>query len=176
MKHVYIVRHGQSEMNVAGQFAGQVETPLTDEGRQQARKAGKQAQEFGIDLIITSSLSRAHETARIIAHEIGYPEDKIAVDDLLIERDFGSAEGTPYSPDFDFETVPDVEPLNVLHDRLAVFYTKLQNLPAENILVVTHGSSGRMLRTVVKPEIPFNSTGSPLKEHHLPNAKIVQLI
>jgi uncharacterized phosphatase len=173
MKHLYIVRHGHTEMNEQGRFSGQTETPLTSKGRLQARAAGEQAQGLGIDLIVASPLSRAHDTAKIIAQQIGYPEDKIVLDDLLLERHFGSAEGAVYSRDFDMEKVADAEPMDSLHDRLERFWKHLQTLPAENILVVSHGSSGRMFRNVVLPHIPFHGTS---EQHHLPNAEIIQLL
>src|SRR5580765_3395811 len=89
MKHLYFVRHGLSENNKLSIFSGQTESPLADEGREQARQAGQQAKDLHIDHIISSPLSRAHETAQIIAREIGYPEDKIEVSSLLVERHFG---------------------------------------------------------------------------------------
>lgn len=173
MKHIYIVRHGHTEMNEQGLFSGQTETPLTAKGREQAEAAGEQAKELGIDYVVSSPLSRAHDTAKIIARAVGYPEDKIELNDLLLERHFGSAEGAVYSRDFDLEAVEDVEKLHVLEARLAKFWQHLQTVPAENILVVTHGSSGRMLRHVILPDIPFHGTAA---EHHLPNAEIIQLI
>jgi uncharacterized phosphatase len=160
-------------MNERGLFSGQTETPLTEKGREQARVAGKQAKELGIDLIVSSPLSRAHDTAKIIAKEIGYPGDKIEVNNLLTERHFGSAEGAVYSREFDMERVPDAEKLHVLHDRLEQFWNYVQALPAENILVVSHGTAGRMLRNVILPHIPFHGTH---EAHHLPNAEIIQLV
>lgn len=173
MKHLYIVRHGHTQMNEQGRFSGQTETPLTAKGREQAKEAGKQASKLGIDYIVASPLSRAQDTAQIIAQEIGYPEDRIVIDDLLMERHFGSAEGAVYSRDFDMEAVPDAERLDALRGRLEQFWQHLQTVPAENILVVAHGSSGRMFRNVVLPHIPFHGTS---EQHHLPNAEIIQLL
>lgn len=68
------MRHGLSVLNVRGIRAGHIETPLTDEGRQQARRAGQAAKKYQIDTIVCSPLSRAHETAAIVAKEIGIPE------------------------------------------------------------------------------------------------------
>jgi broad specificity phosphatase PhoE len=71
------------------------------------------------------------------------------------------------------EAVADAEKLNVLEARIRQFWEHLQNIPAENILVVAHGSSGRMFRTVVLPHIPFHGTA---ESHHLPNAETIQLL
>lgn len=173
MQHVYLVRHGHTEMNERGQFSGQTETPLTAQGREQARITGEQARALDIDYIVASPLSRAHDTARIIAREIGYAEDRIRLDDLLMERHFGSAEGGPYSREFNMEAVADAEPLEALEARLTRFWEQLQTVPAQNILLVTHGSSGRMLRHVILPDVPFHGTS---ESHHLPNAQIIKLL
>src|SRR5690606_2527197 len=71
MKKLYFIRHGLSVMNRQGVFSGSIDTPLTDEGRKQAKRAGKLARDFGIDYIVSSPLARALETAQIIAGEIG---------------------------------------------------------------------------------------------------------
>ena len=52
-KHIYFVRHGESEMNVSGHFAGAgTNTPLTEKGRKQASAAGKQLKTKGIPVIL----------------------------------------------------------------------------------------------------------------------------
>ena len=173
MKHLYIIRHGQSVANVQGVLSGHTDHPLTDEGRAQAKRAGKQAKGLNIDLIVASPLKRAHETAAIIAREIGYPEDKIVVEPKAIERNFGELESTPYTPGYDVDTTASGEKEHELQARVAALYEYLQSLPGDNILVVSHGSTSRMLRSVVQPHIPFNSEAPG---HHFPNAEIVQLI
>src|SRR5690606_14158884 len=97
MRKLYFIRHGLSELNAQGLYAGHTETPLTEEGRLQAKQAGQGATGLGIDLIVSSPLERALETAQIVAHEIGYPEESIITDDRLIERHFGQLEAQPYS-------------------------------------------------------------------------------
>ncbi len=160
-------------MNVHNLFAGQTDTPLTDKGRAQAQAAGEEAKVLHIDYIISSPLSRAYDTAKLLAEATGYPVDKIELSNLLVERSFGSAEGQKWSPDFDMEAVTDAEPLDDLQARLERFWEYVQTLPAENILVSSHGSTGRMLRHVVNPDIPFHGTAL---SHHLPNAHIVQFV
>lgn len=96
MKQLYFVRHGLSEMNKLGVYAGRADTPLTETGRQQAKTAGEQARNLTMDCVVASPLKRALETAQIIAKEIDYPEGRIIINDLLTERDFGSMEGKPW--------------------------------------------------------------------------------
>lgn len=169
MKHLYFCRHGQSELNKAGMRAGQIETPLTEEGRLQAKQAGKSAEFLQVDYIISSPYSRALDTAHIIAETIGYPEEKIELNALFIERHFGILEGQPYNQDHDLDTIEGVEHTDLLFERVQKAYEYLQTIDAENILVVGHSSTGRMLRHVIDPTVPF---GPP----SFPNAEIVQLI
>ena len=169
MKHLYFVRHGQSEMNKAGLRAGQVETPLTEEGREQAERAGLKAIGLHIDHIISSPYSRAHDTAKIIAAAIGYPAGKIELNSLLVERNFGALEGVPWEPDLNMDGIADAESTDTLYERTLLVYEYLLTLDADNILVVGHSSSGRMLRHIADPGTPFH--GSP----SFPNAEIVRL-
>ena len=57
-------------MNKQGVWSGTTDTPLTDEGRDQAKAAGRELQGKAIDCIVASPITRAHDTATIIAAEI----------------------------------------------------------------------------------------------------------
>jgi uncharacterized phosphatase len=168
MKHLYFCRHGESELNKAGVFAGLTNTPLTDEGREQARTEGLKATGHGIDTIVCSPLGRAVETAEIIARQMGIDPSAIQQNELLIERDFGELEGTPYDPHIPIPVHPSVESDEMLVGRAAKAKLWLETLPAETILVVAHGSFGRALRSLYKPEIDF--------DQRIPNAEIIQLL
>ena len=67
MTTLYLVRHGQSESNEQGICTGQADFPLTELGRKQARKAAEYLANERIDAAYASNLSRALETAEIIA-------------------------------------------------------------------------------------------------------------
>src|SRR5688572_6955622 len=101
MKHLYFVRHGESEMNTQNVFSGHTDTPLTHKGRQQALETGSKLrdQQVNVDLIVASPLQRAHHTAIHIAETIGYEPEKIILHDLLRERYFGEVEGQGLHPD-----------------------------------------------------------------------------
>lgn len=90
---ILIVRHGESEWNVLGKWQGRADTQLTDAGRRQATEAGQRLLELGItmDRIVASSLSRARETAEIIAEHIGL--DGVIIDERIVETDVGPWEG-----------------------------------------------------------------------------------
>lgn len=143
-------------MNKSGHIAGTTDTPLIEEGRDQAVKAGRQAKELGIDTIATSPLSRAKETAEIIAKEIGYPINQIHVSKLLLERDFGEAEGHPYAPDLNLDGFSDIETVDSLIERAHLSLKWLETLPGETVLIVGHGSYGRALRSILIKEKPFS--------------------
>ena len=154
-KKIYFVSHGLCKLNVEGLFAGHTETPLVAEGRQQAELAGEQAKTLDIDYIISSPMGRCTETAKIIAKAIGYPEDKIHIDPLFIERNCGDKERTTYIHGYDFSTVPNAEDDNMLKARAAKAVKVLDSIDAQNILVVSHGGIGRAIRFHLKPEVSF---------------------
>lgn len=168
MKTIYFIRHGLSELGAAGKLAGATDTPLVPEGKKQAKKAGCQAKRLGIEHIISSPLSRSLETARIMAKEMGYPADKIEVNPLFRERDFGTLDGLPYRPGVNYDLVPGAEPKQALLDRTKRAVHYLQSLPYSKILVVSHGSTGRALRHHIFPDQPFHA---PIK---YANAEIVE--
>lgn len=62
---LYMVRHGQSQTNLEHRFTGQADAPLTELGREDARKAGEKLKGLHFDRVYSSSLSRAADTARI---------------------------------------------------------------------------------------------------------------
>jgi len=157
MKHIYFVRHGECELNLLKVFAGHSDSPLTELGREQAKLAATDiiAKGLRIDKIVSSTLRRADETAKIIANEIGYPTDSILPSDLFMERGFGVLEGTPRSDFFDaysyedIDDAPRAETIEQLHDRAAKAYNLVQALPEENILVVSHSAFYRAFKRAV---------------------------
>jgi uncharacterized phosphatase len=177
MKKLYFVRHGLSEMNVSGYIAGRTESPLADEGRQQARDAGQHAKTLAIDYIVCSPQGRAVETAQIIAKEIGYPLEEIHINNLFMERHFGELEGKKWAPDLNLDGISDIETLDTLLERAKLALEWLHTIDAHNILVVSHGSFGRALRNRAKNEKEehfVNKTSS--EATRIPNAQIIQWI
>ncbi len=143
-------------MNVEGRWSGVTETPLTATGRKQAKQAGKQAKGLDIDYIVASPLGRARETAEIIAKEIGYPLENIHYNDLFIERHFGALEGQPWQPDLDLDGIADIESVDTILNRARLALEFLRTLEVHTILVVSHGSFGRAMRSHIKPQYPYH--------------------
>jgi broad specificity phosphatase PhoE len=96
---IYFIRHGQCEANLQDVFAGQRnDSPLTDEGRAQAKAAGEHVKELGlsIDRMICSPMSRTKDTAAIVASVIGFDPANFEYDRRIVEYDMGELSGKPH--------------------------------------------------------------------------------
>jgi broad specificity phosphatase PhoE len=87
-RHVWLVRHGETEWARLGRHTGRTDITLTDRGRDQARALGRRLAGHAFNLVLTSPLSRAAETAALS----GYEASAIADPDLQ-EWDYGEHEG-----------------------------------------------------------------------------------
>ena len=94
MHCIYFVRHGETVWNVENKICGMTDSPLTENGRAQARQTGALVRASGlhIDEILYSPLSRAADTAKAIAAATGIPARE---EPRLREQCFGKYEGTP---------------------------------------------------------------------------------
>jgi broad specificity phosphatase PhoE len=87
---LWLVRHGQTDWNLAGRYQGQSDVPLNETGRQQAFSAAAQLAGGAFDALFSSDLCRALETATVIGAAIGLP---VIQDARLREIDQGDWEG-----------------------------------------------------------------------------------
>ena len=92
MTRVYLVRHGTTEWNQGEIFRGRADCKLNDTGRAEARALAEHFQDFSIDSIFSSPLSRALETAEAVAGPRGL---KVLTDTAFIDLDFGEWQGLP---------------------------------------------------------------------------------
>jgi alpha-ribazole phosphatase len=90
MIQLCLVRHGQTDWNEEGRYQGQSDVPLNESGRRQAGEAAQQLQGYPFEMIYSSDLIRARETAEIIAAVIKVP---IRYDTRLREINQGKWEG-----------------------------------------------------------------------------------
>ena len=80
---IFITRHGQTEWNALGRLQGRKDIELNEVGKEQALTTGEKIKDEKIDIIITSPLKRARETAEIINKQFNV---EIVEDDRLMER------------------------------------------------------------------------------------------
>ncbi len=154
-------------------IAGSHDSPLSELGRRQATYAGQTAKEFfPFDLIVTSPMSRAVQTAEIVAEQLGYPRDRLLVLEELRERNLGDVEGRDYrhAPQHngnyeDAENVPGVEPIESLYARASHVLEVLRARPEKRVLVVCHNGCGRMLETAWAADTPMGMYKRPRMEN-----------
>ena len=184
--NLILIRHGQSEWNALNQFTGWKDPDLTAKGIEEARNAGMIINNLNInfDLVFTSALVRAQNTAEIILKEINQPLSTIK-NQALNERNYGDLAGLNkddarkrwgdkqvhiWRRSYDIPP-PGGESLKDTGERVLPFFMK-EILPhvceGKNVLVAAHGNSLRSLikfldnisdEDIVKLEIP---TGAPI--------------
>ncbi len=146
MTRLLLVRHGQSEWNAAGRWQGRADPPLSDLGERQARHAAATVPDY--DLLVSSTLQRAIQTARAIATERSTDTDDVHLDDRLVERDVGEFSGLTRDeideryPEFRTRGIhpPGWEPEHELVARVTVaIHTIAATVTGGVVLVVTHG-------------------------------------
>ena len=93
-RRLILLRHGQTEFNATGRMQGQLDTELSDMGRAQARATAAQLQQWDIRAVYSSDLSRAEETATILAEELGLTAK---TDSRLRETDLGQWQGKSHT-------------------------------------------------------------------------------
>jgi len=91
MKTVFLVRHGETDWNVAGRLQGKEDIPLNRNGESQAKALAQAFVGKGVGAIVSSRLQRAHHTAGIVAANLGLGDPLLI--DSLHERDYGQASG-----------------------------------------------------------------------------------
>jgi uncharacterized phosphatase len=138
---ICLVRHGETDWNRARRLQGREDVALNDMGRQQARRTARYLAGQRWDLIATSPLRRAAETAEILTEVlVGVPV--VAIPEL-VERDYGAASGlTPEErrERYPQDDVPGIEdPASVRARALAVLNRLAGDYPGTHILVVAHG-------------------------------------
>ena len=147
MADLYLVRHGQTELNVQNILQGWHDSPLTARGREQALATRTAFEVRGVtfDHVYSSPLGRARHTAELIAGEGRSIE---LVDDLR-EWHLGSLEGTsnrelPSQPLGDYPVAFGGESEAQLRSRMVAALSRIMDRPQHNcVLVVSHGSACR---------------------------------
>ncbi|MGV8851371.1 MAG: histidine phosphatase family protein [Rhodoglobus sp.] len=154
---IYLVRHGETDWNRERRIQGSSDIPLNETGRAQAKTTGELLARREWDGIFASPLSRAMETAQIIAQETGLtaPLPLPAV----VERNYGDAEGrTDKEVDalYPGDTqVPGREPREAVIERVLPALVQLaENNHGKSVIVVVHGGVIAAVLAAVAPERP----------------------
>lgn len=93
---IYLVRHGETDYNVAGRIQGGMDVPLNSTGLEQARRLGEKCVESGIyfDAILSSPKTRASKTAEVISDMLGQSYQELYG---IEEIDLGDWQGLTWS-------------------------------------------------------------------------------
>ena len=167
MTTLILVRHGESVWNRAGRIQGQVNSPLTDLGINQAKAISDHLSGILLNQeleIYTSPLDRAIQTAEIIAQGIDHPSSKIIIEERLNDFNVGEISGT-----FGWDKVAEIFPEQAqlrLQDPMrfhpsggesgAEFEARLRSLLEDLMddgalkLMVSHGIVNKFIRGILK--------------------------
>jgi broad specificity phosphatase PhoE len=157
-----LIRHGETDWNRDGRIQGAADIPLNETGRAQARTAGETLARLLPEdrrvVVVASDLSRARETAEIIADVLGLAAPRVYPE--LRERSYGEGEGMNAEQleerwgDRRASSIPGAEPLDVVRERAlagirrAVADARLATAPAPvEVVGVSHGT---LIRTLVR--------------------------
>ena len=157
---IYLVRHGETEMNVKGCYYGITDAPLTDKGRKQAALLGSHFQDTAWDRVVVSPLSRAMETALLAA---GHMKDSFEMEERLKEQDFGIFEGKTYrelcedhpeemrrwNDDFSHYQIPGGESFLQVRERVDEWVHSLPEEPGLMLVVAHKGTLGHILASLL---------------------------
>ncbi|MBQ9608639.1 MAG: histidine phosphatase family protein [Lachnospiraceae bacterium] len=173
---IYIVRHGETDWNKLKRLQGSVDIELNEYGRELARKTGEALMDTPIDIIYSSPLKRAYETAELIRNN---RDIDIITDDRIREISFGHFEGMNFSelikderlsfkhffkkPDL-YVPTDDAESFEHLIERAGNFMQEVIE-PLEDtyerVMIVAHGAINKGIMSYIKkhPTSEFWSGG-----------------
>ncbi len=147
--HLGLLRHGQTDWNINFLLQGVTDIPMNQTGIEQVKLAAKAIRAEDWDVVLTSPLSRARQTAEIIASQHGYTE--IIEQELLIERSFGEAEGLSHeqwrAKYSNLDVIPGGESRTQLAERSRLLLETIsQELAGKRVLAISHGA---LIRTLI---------------------------
>lgn len=149
---IYIIRHGKTIWNKEKKIAGRKDIPLCEEGIKQAYLLKDKLKDIDFDIVYSSPLKRAIQTAKIIT------DKELILDDRIIERNNGLLEGklkyeieqidfnNPNEKRYDIENIVD------FRKRINNFFDEITKYKDKNILVVTHAGVGIYARCYFEGE------------------------
>lgn len=175
---VIVVRHGRTEWNDLKKVQGQADIGLNNKGKEQAKTIAKLLEDKNIDLIFSSPLIRAKETAEIINANRNVP---IVYDNRISERDYGEYEGLHRS-EFEFNdfwtysknmNYDKAENIQVFFKRVYDFLDEIkEKYKYKTLVIVTHSGTSTVIDSY--------SEGLPregeMNKNHLKNCEVREYI
>ncbi len=154
---IYIIRHGQTELNITNVLQGRSNHPLNETGIRQAEEAAERLKDISFDVVYSSPLIRAVRTAEIIV-----PDLKPIIDERLIEMEYGPYEGMglrelapevlTFFRDFIHNPAPEgMEPLSSVVQRAGSFLEDRCRTDG-NILISTHAIAMKGILEYLTPD------------------------
>ena len=153
-----LFRHGQTDWNINFLLQGVTDIPMNQTGIEQVKLAARAIRRDDWDLILTSPLGRAKQTAESIYDQVGF--DHLLEEHLLIERSFGEAEGLSHEQwrekYSNLDEIPGGESRTQLAIRSQVLLDAVsEQFAGKRILAVSHGALIRTLIAIAsKDELP----------------------
>lgn len=150
------MRHGQTDWNLHKVYMGSQDIPLNATGKKQAQDASELIHKLGVKTIFSSDLTRAHETAQIVANKLGL---SVQTTPHLREPHGRDLEGRSYAPGSEDEKLL-IEAWNdvnnwsgVSHRTINFICDSIERLSSP-ILFVSHGSIHRAIWEALTGEVP----------------------
>ena len=181
---LYLIRHGETDANVAGVWQGSTDSPLNERGRAQAQALARRIAREGlpITVIYSSPLQRARQTAEMVARALG--DVPIILDPGLAEYHLGEWEGLTYeqlktekrlwdrmAEDPDFTPPGGESPRQFAMRLLNSFQTITRKHAGETTAVVGHGGA---LATALS--MLLDQDGSTWRQYQMLNASLSKLM
>jgi len=195
MRHLVFIRHGESQLNAISRqtrpYCGQVETPLTEVGRQQAIAAGTKLAQLGHiepNSAISSPLTRAVDTLALVIGQLSRAVEILPPSRGLMERSHGQFEGLAeeivfrdyphYRDDPSYsqfmnhfeQCAPGGETLGIVSERAWAATTELTEATTGDLVIVSHFNP---IRCIVGRAL--NMTQAEILRLHIPNAEPIVL-
>jgi probable phosphoglycerate mutase len=154
---IYLIRHGETALNAAGVLRGQLDVPLDEAGRAEARALGEVFADVQLSAVTSSPLRRALDTAGPVAFSAGLP---VLADERLSDRFYGELAGQSLAAAEDrfgsIDAAPLVEAWQQLESRAEeAFHDAVRSAARSGrpVAIVTHDAVLRALLVRLVPSL-----------------------
>lgn len=163
---LYLARHGETDSNRQRRFTGSMDVPLNSTGLAQAELLAEKLRDIPLDVVVSSNMRRAIQTAQVVATAKQLPLEIMAG---FEERSTGDFEGRtreeaaqlcggkdimPYLRELD-TSYWNIEPIRKAEQRVVEALALLmEQYPGQTVLLVCHGFIARVIYRVVN-QIPY---------------------